>query len=173
MAGSNIEPEDLTNSFKEPVYMEWNPTEKHKVMVNNTINTSDSATMDGEPLEEASCFKYLGALCQKMALATQKSAYGSPQPQQQRSDWKGYERATLASRPSTNRWSYPSSFTGVTLGKHWLRQEIRSTPKEAPLKLLSGAQNQRLCTEQGRKSLWTDRNPYSSGGGTVWPCHRA
>ena len=36
-------------------------TEKAKVMVNSSNNISANITMNGEPLEEVSSFKYLGA----------------------------------------------------------------------------------------------------------------
>lgn len=67
--------------------------------------------------------------------------------------------------PHLRVWHFPS----VTP----VRQEIRSRSKNAPPNLIPGAQNQRLCKKQSRKSLWTERNHSSSGDGTVWPRHRA
>lgn len=39
--------------------------EKSQIMVNSMSNTSASITMDGEPLEKVSSFKYLGASLSK------------------------------------------------------------------------------------------------------------
>lgn len=63
MVGSKICLKDLTNKPAERAGtygMELN-TEKSKVMVNSTSSNSVSITMDDEPLEEVSIFKYLGA----------------------------------------------------------------------------------------------------------------
>lgn len=65
MAGSNSE--NLTNKLVERANaygMELN-RKKSKVMVNSTCNTNVCVTIDGEPLEEVSSFKYLRAALSK------------------------------------------------------------------------------------------------------------
>ena len=63
MGGSNIELQELTDKLADSAraYGMEISAEKSKIMVNSTNDTSARITMNGEPLEEVTQFKYLGA----------------------------------------------------------------------------------------------------------------
>ena len=63
MGSCNGELQDLTNRLVERATaygMDVN-TEKSKIMTNSTNNISADISMNGQWLEEVTCFKYLGA----------------------------------------------------------------------------------------------------------------
>ena len=72
MGGSNTELQDLTNRLvtRASAYGMEVSTEKSKVMVNSTTNISANITMNGDPLEEVTSFKYLGATLSKDGTCT-------------------------------------------------------------------------------------------------------
>ena len=67
MAGSNTELQDLTNKLTDraTAYGMEVSTSKSKIMKNSLDNSPANITMTGEPLEEVSNFKYLGAVLSK------------------------------------------------------------------------------------------------------------
>ena len=72
MGGSNTELQDLTNKLATTAsaYGMEVSSEKSKVLVNSTSNISANITMNGEPLEEVTSFKYLGATLSKDGTCT-------------------------------------------------------------------------------------------------------
>lgn len=129
--------------------------------------------LDCESLEEEFSFKYLGATLSKDGTC---NVYGSPQPQQRWSDWKGYIRATSAFRASSspiNRWSQPPFSIAVWLEQSWLSQEKanrcsrtnawENTPASSTgnnvyvrsnVKSLVGSQNSLAATIKPQKMSW-------------------
>ena len=67
MAGSSNELQDFTNILVARARVNGMEvsTEKSKVIVNSTNEISVNITMNGEPLEEVTSFKYLGATLSK------------------------------------------------------------------------------------------------------------
>lgn len=68
MGGISSERQELTNRLEERAraYRMEVSTDKLKIMVNSTTNTSADITMNGEKLEEVTSFKYLGATLSRM-----------------------------------------------------------------------------------------------------------
>ena len=72
MGGSNSKLQELTDRLvtSASAYGMEVSTEKSKVMVSSTEHITASITMNGEPLEEVSTFKYLGATLSKDGTCT-------------------------------------------------------------------------------------------------------